>query len=59
MFDKFLAEFEAGVSNVSGFIGAGEWNGQSLLPLGPIIVLLLGTGIFVMCRIGFRPAGRQ
>lgn len=58
MFDKFFADFESGVANVSGFIWAGEWNGQSLLPLGPIIVLLLGTGIYFMFRIGFRPIRR-
>ena len=58
MFDKLFADFEAGVTNVSGFIWAGEWNGQSLLPLGPIIVLLLGTGIYFMFRIGFRPIRR-
>jgi len=46
------------VANLSGFIWAGEWNGQGLLPLGPIIVLLLGTGIYFMLRIGFRPIRR-
>ncbi len=49
---------EAGVNNVSGFIWGGEWNGQSILPIAPLVVLLLGTGLYFMVRIGFRPIRR-
>ncbi len=49
---------KAGVENVSGFIWGGEWNGEAVLPLAPLVVLLLGTGLFFMVRIGFRPLRR-
>ena len=58
MLDKLYPALEHGVNNISGFIWAGEWDGQSILPFGPIAVLLLGTGLFFMIRIGFRPVRR-
>ncbi|MBU3919358.1 MAG: amino acid carrier protein, partial [Alphaproteobacteria bacterium] len=58
MLDELYTSLEHGVNNISGFIWAGEWNGQSILPFGPIAVLLLGTGLFFMLRIGFRPIRR-
>src|SRR3990167_4853608 len=58
MFETIYPALEHGVNNVSGFIWAGEWDGQSVLPFGPIAVLLLGTGLFFMIRIGFRPVLR-
>ncbi|MBK8198091.1 MAG: alanine:cation symporter family protein [Acidobacteria bacterium] len=55
MFQEFITSLEAHVVNVSGFLWGGEWNGAQLLPVAPLVVLLLGTGIFFMIRIGFRP----
>ena len=55
MFDELYASLEAGVINISGFIWGGEWNGAQVLPFGPIAVILLGTGMFFMLRLGFRP----
>ncbi|MDP1554238.1 MAG: sodium:alanine symporter family protein [Hyphomonas sp.] len=58
MFANFYASLEAGVTNVSGFIWGGEWNGAQVLPFGPIAVILLGTGVYFMLRLGFRPLFR-
>ena len=56
MFAEFLASFETGVTNVSNFLWGGEWNGTQVLPLAPLVVLLLGAGMYFMVRIGFRPS---
>ncbi len=45
----------AAVENISGFIWGGEWNGEQVLAFGPIAVILLGTGLFFMIRLGGRP----
>jgi alanine or glycine:cation symporter, AGCS family len=58
MFTELYAALEFGITNVSNFLWAGEWNGASILPFGPIAVLLLGAGLFFMIRIGFRPVLR-
>lgn len=55
MLDQLYAGLEAGVNNVSGFIWGGEWDGAQVLPVGPIAVFLLGTGLFFMIRLGARP----
>ncbi|MFN3608997.1 MAG: alanine/glycine:cation symporter family protein [Hyphomonas sp.] len=55
MFEKFYASLETGVQNVSGFIWGGEWASVQVLPVGPIAVILLGTGLFFMLRLGGRP----
>lgn len=46
------------IENVSGFIWGGEWNGERVIPVGPLAVVLLGTGLFMMIRIGARPLRR-
>jgi alanine or glycine:cation symporter, AGCS family len=40
------------VVNVSDFIWAGLWNGQEVLPFPPMVIVLLGTGLWFM--IGLR-----
>lgn len=55
MFENFYASLETGVHNISGFIWGGEWGGEQVLPVGPIAVILLGTGLFFMLRLGGRP----
>ena len=47
--------FELLVDNVANFIWGGEWNGEAILPAGPMAVLLLGTGVYYMIRLGGRP----
>ena len=40
----------------SDFLWGGAWNGQQIVPFsGPITYMLLGTGLFFMLRLGFRP----
>jgi len=46
------------IENVSGFIWGGQWNGERVIPVGPLAVVLLGTGLFMMIRIGARPLRR-
>lgn len=58
MFTEILASFEAGVTNVSNFLWGGQWNDTQVLPIAPLVVLLLGTGLYFMIRIGFRPLRR-
>ena len=53
-----LEEFYAGVDNVSGFIWGGTWNGAVILPLAPMVVVLLGTGLFFMIRLKGLPIRR-
>ncbi|ABI77075.1 amino acid carrier protein [Hyphomonas neptunium ATCC 15444] len=55
MLATLYAHLEAGIQNISGFIWGGEWNGAQVLPVGPIAVVLLGTGLFFMLRLGGRP----
>ena len=50
-----MEQLESVVNNVSAFIWGGEWNGVQVLPVGPIAVLLLGTGLYFMIRLGGRP----
>ena len=53
-----MEEFYAGVENVSGFIWGGTWNGEVILPLAPMVVVLLGTGLFFMIRLKGLPIRR-
>ena len=46
------------IENISGFIWGGQWNGERVIPVGPLAVVLLGTGLFMMVRIGARPLRR-
>ena len=50
-----VSAFEAAiqpVTNVSDFIWAGTWNGAEVLPIPPMVVILLGAGLYFM--IGLR-----
>ena len=46
------------IVNVTDFVWGGVWNGQSVLPAGPVVVILLGAGMYFMLRLGFRPLRR-
>ena len=45
------------IETISGFIWGGTWGDTRLLPVGPLAIVLLGTGIFMMIRLGGRPLG--
>lgn len=53
-----MEAFYAAVDNISGFIWGGAWNGAQVLPLAPMVVLLLGTGLFFMIRLKWLPLRR-
>ncbi|KCZ61994.1 hypothetical protein L53_13975 [Hyphomonas sp. L-53-1-40] len=48
------------IENVSGFIWGGTWGDAVVIPgqIGPLAVVLLGTGLFMMVRLGARPVRR-
>lgn len=46
------------IDNLSGFIWGGTWGDDRILPVGVLAVVLLGTGLFFMLRLGFRPIVR-
>jgi len=46
------------INNVSNFIWGGTWGEAQVLPLGFLAVVLLGTGLYYMIRLGGRPVLR-
>ncbi len=46
------------IETISGFIWGGTWGDARLLPVGPLAIVLLGTGLFMMIRLGGRPLRR-
>lgn len=48
------------IENVAGFIWGGTWGDSVVIPgeIGPLAIVLLGTGLFVMIRLGGRPVRR-
>jgi len=53
-----MEEFYTGVDNVSGFIWGGSWGDAQILPLAPMVVVLLGAGLFFMIRLKGLPIRR-
>ena len=43
------------IETISGFIWGGTWGDTRLLPVGPLAIVLLGTGTYMMIRLGARP----
>ncbi|MEC9067683.1 MAG: alanine/glycine:cation symporter family protein [Pseudomonadota bacterium] len=43
------------VTNVSDFIWGGTWNGEQLIPIPPLAVILLGIGLLIMVGLRFYP----
>ncbi|HZF94542.1 MAG TPA: alanine/glycine:cation symporter family protein [Allosphingosinicella sp.] len=43
------------VTNVSDFIWGGTWNGAQAIPLPPMILILLGIGLYMMVGLRFYP----
>ena len=46
------------IETISGFIWGGTWGDTRILPVGPLAIVLLGTGIYMMVRLGGRPLRR-
>lgn len=46
------------IINLADFLWGGTWGGETILPAGPVVVILLGTGLYFMIRLGFRPLKR-
>lgn len=44
-----------GIDNVSGLIWGGTWNGAQVLVLPPMVVILLGVGLWMMIGLRFYP----
>ncbi len=47
--------FYDGVTNVSDFIWGGTWHGEQVLLFPPMVVVLLGVGIWIMIGLRFYP----
>lgn len=45
----------APVTNISDFIWGGTWNGEQLIPIPPLAVILLGVGLWIMIGLRFYP----
>jgi alanine or glycine:cation symporter, AGCS family len=43
------------VTNVSDFIWGGTWNGEQAIPLPPMVIILLGIGMYMMIGLRFYP----
>ena len=50
-----VEQFYAQVTNVSDFIWGGTWNGEQVLLFPPMVVLLLGAGLWMMIGLRFYP----
>lgn len=46
------------VSNIADFIWGGSWNGEELIPIPPLAVMLLGMGLWFMVGLRFYPITR-
>ncbi len=43
------------VTNVSDFIWGGTWNGEEVLLVPPMVIILLGAGLYIMAGLRFYP----
>ena len=43
---------------ISDLVWGGNWGDQRIFPMGPIALILLGSGLFFMLRLGARPLRR-
>ena len=53
-----MNDFFDGVAMVSNFIWGGNWGERRILPVGIVTIALLGTGLYFMVRLKFRPLRR-
>jgi len=50
-----VEDFIDKVVNVSDLIWGGTWNGAEVLPLPPMVIILLGAGLYIMVGLRFYP----
>ena len=50
-----VESFYSKVTNVSDFIWGGTWHGEQVLLFPPMVVILLGVGIWIMIGLRFYP----
>lgn len=50
-----LAKF---ITLLTDFVWGGNWGDQTILPIGPVVIILLGSGIYFMIRLRARPLRR-
>ncbi|MEN3972708.1 amino acid carrier protein [Sphingomicrobium sp. XHP0235] len=43
------------IDNISGFIWGGVWNGDQVIPLPPMVLILFGVGLWIMVGLKFYP----
>ena len=53
-----MEALEHWVVMISDLIWGGNWGDKRLFPMGPIAIILLGSGLFFMIRLGARPLRR-
>ncbi|MEO1662388.1 MAG: sodium:alanine symporter family protein [Pseudomonadota bacterium] len=53
-----MEALEHWVVMISDLIWGGNWGDQRLLPMGPVAIFLLGSGLYFMARLGARPLRR-
>lgn len=58
MLTQFVDALNTYVLLISDLLWGAQWNGQTVLPLPPMVVLLLGLGCYYMVLTGFRPIRR-
>lgn len=46
------------VTNISDFIWGGTWGGEEVLPFPPMVIVLLGVGLWMMVGLRFYPVTR-
>ena len=54
-FSQSFGQFLEPVTNFSDLLWGGTWNGQEVLIVPPLVVLLLGTGLYIMVGLRFYP----
>ena len=53
-----MEELQTIITNVTDFVWGGTWGDKTILPIGPVVVLLLGAGLYFMIKLRFRPLRR-
>ncbi len=48
----------APITNISDFIWGGTWNGEQVIPIPPLAVILLGAGLWFMVGLRFYPIAK-
>lgn len=54
-FSQSFGQFLEPVTNFSDLLWGGTWNGQEVLIVPPLVVLLLGAGLYIMIGLRFYP----